>query len=131
MPPPNMSERPPPFPLCISTSSISSALKTMRAIENPITTAGPYFLAILGLHGLSDVYGRRGPRLRMKSLGPRKGTTIPPYRILTPIGSPTGRSKPVPTSDRARSLVPRDLRAFSFSARAGPRRLTGRGTGRS
>ncbi|CAK7285565.1 hypothetical protein SGPA1_31438 [Streptomyces misionensis JCM 4497] len=41
MPPPNMSERPPPFPLCISTSSISSRLKTIRAIENPKTTAGP------------------------------------------------------------------------------------------
>src|SRR6478735_2311881 len=41
MPPPNMSERPPPFPLCISTSSISRPLKTIRAIENPITTAGP------------------------------------------------------------------------------------------
>src|SRR3954454_2161220 len=41
MPPPNMSERPPPLPLCISTSSIISRLKTIRAIENPKTTAGP------------------------------------------------------------------------------------------
>src|SRR4051812_8652204 len=51
MPPPNMSERPPPFPLCISTSSISSRLKTIRAIENPKTTAGPT---------LSDSDERRG-----------------------------------------------------------------------
>src|SRR5690606_22669690 len=78
MPPPNMSERPPPFPLCISTSSISSRLKTIRAIENPKTTAGPTS---------SDSDGRRGPA---GSAGPRKGTTDPRYRILTGRGS--GRS---------------------------------------
>ncbi|GGX94866.1 hypothetical protein GCM10010324_46050 [Streptomyces hiroshimensis] len=41
MPPPNISDRPPPFPLCMSTSIIISTLKMMRAIENPMTTAGP------------------------------------------------------------------------------------------
>ncbi|KPC67315.1 hypothetical protein ADL26_20980, partial [Thermoactinomyces vulgaris] len=69
-----MSERPPPFPLCISTSSISSRLKTIRAIENPITTAGPTS---------SELDGLRGPG----APGPRKGTTIPLYRILTGRGS--------------------------------------------
>ncbi|GGQ25228.1 hypothetical protein GCM10010249_49980 [Streptomyces roseolilacinus] len=81
MPPPNMSERPPPFPLCISTSSISSRLNTIRAIENPIITAGPYFLAIL-----SDWMDDGGPG-SSKAPGPRKGTTIRPYRILTGRGS--------------------------------------------
>src|ERR1044071_6283528 len=55
IPPPNMSDRPPPLPLCMSTSSIIRPLKTIRAIENPITTAGPTS---------SDLDGRQGHSLR-------------------------------------------------------------------
>src|SRR5262252_10353260 len=39
MPPPNRSDRPPPLPLCSSTSSTISRLVMIRTMENAITTA--------------------------------------------------------------------------------------------
>ncbi|GAA1918887.1 hypothetical protein GCM10009716_29590 [Streptomyces sodiiphilus] len=76
MPPPNMSERPPPFPLCMRTSSPSRKLKMMRAIENPVTTAGPTLSE--GRMGRT-----RATALRNPGVGDRPGG-VPPVR------SPTG-----------------------------------------
>src|SRR5699024_6849813 len=40
-PPPNMSERPPPFPLCISTRRISRTLRSITKMDRPRITRSP------------------------------------------------------------------------------------------